>query len=230
MVYRLISHCLSRRLALCLLCHAPAGREAGICRDCAAELPVLGIACPRCALPLPAAVSACPGCLRRPPAIGAARCAWHYAWPVAQLVRRFKHHGDLAAGHSLSLLAAGQLRPAAPPPDLLVPVPLHWRRYWQRGFNQAELVAEVFGRAWQLPVARRLLQRVKAGASQQGLDRRQRLGNLRDTFRVRGEVQGRRIGLVDDVITTGATLDAAAAALLEAGALSISAYALARTP
>ncbi|WP_245720701.1 ComF family protein [Microbulbifer yueqingensis] len=225
----MIARFLSRRLALCLLCHGPAGNEAGICRACAAELPVLGSACPRCALPLPTA-AACPGCLRRPPAIGAARCAWHYAYPVAQLIRRFKHDGDLAAGHSLGLLAARQLRPVEPLPDLLVPVPLHWRRRWQRGFNQAELVAEALGRAWQLPVGRRVMCRIRAGASQQALDRRQRLANLRDSFSVRGKVQGLRIGLVDDVITTGATLDAAAAALLDSGALSISAYALARTP
>lgn len=229
MVYRLISHFLSRRLALCLLCSRPAGTAAGICHACSADLPQLQCACPRCALPLPVAAT-CPRCLRRPPVFDAAHCAWHYAYPVAQLVRRFKDRGDMAAAHSLTMLAAAQLGPPAPPPDILVPVPLHWRRYWQRGFNQAQVIATKLGDAWGLPVHTGKLRRARAGASQRGLDRRQRLRNLEGCFVARGRFDGLHVGLVDDVMTTGATLEAAARTLHSAGAVSISAFALARTP
>ncbi|WP_237059331.1 ComF family protein [Microbulbifer sediminum] len=228
MVYRLISHFLSRRLALCLLCQAPAGNAAGICTSCAAELPQLGCTCPRCARPLPVTAT-CPQCLRHPPAFDAAHCAWHYAYPVAQLVRRLKDHGDMAAAHSLTLLAAERLRPDVPP-DILVPVPLHWRRYWQRGFNQAQVIAARLGHHWQLPVDTGALRRLRSGPSQQQLNRSQRLRNLEGCFAAHRRVEGLRIGLVDDVMTTGATLEAAARSLRQAGALSICTFAMARTP
>jgi ComF family protein len=149
---------------------------------------------------------------------------------VNQLIQHFKYEGDLAAGHSLASLAAETLADMAGSLDLLIPIPLHWRRYWQRGFNQAQLLAETFGHAWQLPVQTRGLRKRHASDRQQSLDRRQRLRNLSGSFAVRAAVKGRRVGLVDDVITTGATMEAAASALLEAGAAQVSAIALARTP
>ncbi len=233
MVYRPISHLLSRslspRLALCLLCGDAADRG-GLCTPCSAELPWLHSACARCALPLPGSATSCPRCLQQPPSFASARAAWHYAFPIGQLVQRFKYRGDLAAGHSLAQLAAIHIPPQEDVPDLLVPVPLHWRRYWSRGFNQAQLIAEEWGRRWQIPVNARLLRKVAAGDTQQQLKRAQRLRNLSRSFAVRKPVDGLHIGLVDDVITTGATLEAAARTLLEGGAGRISAFALARTP
>jgi len=232
MVYRFFSHFSSRsyspRLALCLLCGDGAD-GGGLCTPCAAELPWLHSACRRCALPLPSAGD-CPRCLQQPPSFASARAAWHYAFPVGQLIQRFKYRNDLAAGHSLAQLAAGHIQPREEMPDLLVPVPLHWRRYWSRGYNQAQLIAEEWSRRWRIPVNARLLRKVAAGETQQQLKRAQRLRNLAESFVVRGRADGLHIGLVDDVITTGATLEAAARALLEAGAARVSAYALARTP
>lgn len=234
MVYRLLSQFLSRSLARCLLCGDSCAHHSGLCGGCRAELPTLHAACDRCALPLPPSPSnsgrTCPRCLQQPPAFASARAAWHYAFPVGQLVQRFKYRGDLAAGHSLARLAAARLEPADSRPDLLVPIPLHWRRYWGRGFNQAQLIAAEFGHQWRLPVAVRLLRKRRIGASQQTLSRARRLQNLVHSFRVQGEIERLHIGLVDDVITTGATLEAASRALLDAGAWRISTYALARTP
>lgn len=230
MVYRPISQFLSRQLTRCLLCHGRAER-AGLCDSCTEELPTLGQACRRCALPLPPAAETCPQCLQRPPAFACARAAWHYAFPVAQLLQRFKYQGDLAAGRTLAQLAAGQLTPPGDDrPQLLLPVPLHWRRYWQRGFNQAQLLAAEFGRKWALPVHPGLLRKHSASNPQQQLGRAQRLRNLQDSFYLRRPLSGLHVGLVDDVITTGATLEAAARTLLDAGASRVSAFALARTP
>ncbi|WP_308364054.1 MULTISPECIES: ComF family protein [unclassified Microbulbifer] len=229
MVYKHLSHLLSRGLARCVLCAAGPAEPHGVCAPCLGELPYLHSACRRCALPLPQPADACANCLQQPPAFASARAAWHYAFPVGQLIQRFKYHRDLAAGHSLALLAAAHIRPVDPP-DLLVPIPLHWRRYLTRGYNQAQLLASEFGRQWNIPVKPRLLHKHTATGTQQQLKRGQRLRNLRDSFRVRGTPGGLHIGLVDDVITTGATLEAAARCLLEAGAARVSTFALARTP
>ena len=233
MVYRLVSQILSRQLTRCLLCHGRA-ENAGLCAACRDELPTLVQACQRCALPLPPAAATCARCLQRPPAFTCARAAWHYAFPVAQLLQRFKYQRDLAAGRTLAQLAAVQLAPLLAAqesrPDLLLPVPLHWRRYWQRGFNQAQLIAAEFGRQWELPVHPGLLRKRSASAAQQQLGRAQRLRNLQQSFFLRRPLPGLHVGLVDDVITTGATLEAASRTLLDAGASRVSAFALARTP
>lgn len=233
MVYRLISHFLSHsvapRLTQCLLCGDSAG-SSGLCIPCANELPFLYSACQYCALPLPPSANGCARCLQQPPSFTRASAAWHYAFPIGQLVQRFKYQNDLATGHSLALLAAPRVAPSTDRPDLLVPVPLHWRRYWSRGYNQAQLIATEFAAQWEIPLATRLLRKHSSSETQQQLKRAQRLRNLQHSFSVHGPVTGLHIGLVDDVITTGATLEAAARTLLEAGAARVSAYALARTP
>ncbi|MCW8126140.1 ComF family protein [Microbulbifer halophilus] len=230
MVYRQFSQFLSRSLVRCLLCGDSCPHRSGLCSGCRAELPLLHSACERCALPLPEADRTCPRCLQQPPSFAGARAAWHYAFPVGQLIQRFKYRGDLAAGHSLAQLAANRLAPRTKP-DLLVPIPLHWRKFlFGRGFNQAHQIAEEFGRRWGIPVHPRLLRKVTAGETQQQLKRARRLHNLSRSFAIRGDVDGLHIGLVDDVITTGATLEAASRVLLQAGAEKVSACALARVP
>lgn len=222
------------RILRCVLCGGGAEPHFGFCAGCARDLPLLEGACHTCAMPLPPVTPSpgaqCPNCLSRPPAQAAAHCAWHYGFPVNQLIQRFKYEGDLAAGHSLASLAAETLAHMAGSLDLLIPVPLHWRRYWQRGFNQAQLVADTIGKAWHLPVLPRGLRKCRSSDHQQSLDRRQRLRNLTDSFAVCRDVRECRVGLVDDVITTGATVEAAASALLAAGASQVIAVALARTP
>jgi ComF family protein len=113
--------------------------------------------------------------------------------------------------------------------DLVVPVPMHWWRKWNRGFNQAELLARVVGRRTGIPVARALKRR-RSTLSQAGLTLAQRRENLTGVFRVpaRNRMEGRRVLLVDDVFTTGATASACAAALKRAGARSVVLLTLAR--
>ncbi|WP_444920844.1 ComF family protein [Microbulbifer sp. CnH-101-G] len=229
MVYSLMPSLLTRHLARCLLCGDRAD-EFGICTSCTRELPYLGQACESCALPLASSARLCPSCLRQPPHCQRVQAAWQYAYPVNQLIQRFKYQRDLAAGHSLAQLAATVITPCSDPPNLLVPIPLHWRRYWQRGYNQAQLIAAELGRRWQLPVRPRLLRKTGATRTQSQLRRQQRLRNLLQSFALRESVEGMHIGLVDDVLTTGATLEAAAQRLKEAGARKVSAFVLARTP
>ena len=116
--------------------------------------------------------------------------------------------------------------------DALIPVPLHWRRLWARRFNQSALLAEVVGKAGRLPVSYTALKRVKATPQQVGLSQSQRAANVQGAFRVpgegKGEVAGRRLILVDDVLTSGATADTCARALLRAGAANVDVLVFAR--
>ncbi|WP_226664547.1 ComF family protein [Microbulbifer aggregans] len=233
-MFTFIANQLQRRLTRCLLCNAAEADACGTCAPCRHELPHLGQACQQCALPLATATDTlCPRCLRQPPSNSSCHACWYYAYPVAQLIQRFKYRADLTAGRTLAEVAAQQLAPAVSRdnrPDLLVPMPLHWRRQLARGYNQAQLIADIWGRRWQIPVNNRLLRKAVFTGSQQQLKREERLKNLSRSFAASNAVKGRHIGLVDDVITTGASLEAASATLLTAGARLVSTYALARTP
>jgi ComF family protein len=215
--------------ASCLLCGGR-GDAAGLCAGCRADLPRLENPCPRCALPLPAASIACGECLGKPPPWSRCIAPLLYRPPVSALVAALKYRGRLGAGHLLTTLLAEQLRNEEAHADLLLPVPLHWRRRLRRGFNQAELIADQLGRELALPVAMRLLRRDRATAAQQSLDATSRRRNLRRAFTLRGEVVGLHVALIDDVVTTGATAAELSRLLLSAGAASVQVWSLARTP
>lgn len=153
-----------------------------------------------------------------------------YRGALAAAVRRFKYGGrpDLAGPLGARLAAA--IHDAGLRADLVVPVPLHPRKLRERGYNQAALLAGAVARAAGARVAARGLRRTRDTTAQASLSRRGRLDNLADAFRVRapGAIRGKRVLLVDDVATTGATLRACAAALLGAGAASVTAVVLAR--
>jgi ComF family protein len=148
-----------------------------------------------------------------------------YEAPVDGLLARFKFHAGLASGEVLArLIVAIVDMPAA---DLVVPVPLHRGRLGQRGYNQALELARPLARAWQLPLSLQALHRVRATAAQSELTAPERRRNVRGAFAAR-DVAGRRVLLVDDVITTGSTVREAARTLLAAGASEVRVLAAAR--
>jgi ComF family protein len=193
-----------------------------------AGLPRSPAACSRCALPL-AANAVCGRCLRHPPAIDAAIAAFEYRFPIDRLVQRFKFAGDLAVGRWLGEQLAGATAAAAMP-DLVVAPPLAWARLRERGFNQAVELARVVASAHSLRLDIAALEKARETTPQPGLGRVQRQANLRDAFRATRRWHGEHVAIVDDVMTTGATIDSIARVLRQAGASRVSAWIVARTP
>jgi ComF family protein len=154
---------------------------------------------------------------------------YEYRFPVDRLVQRFKYAGDLAVGKWLATQLAAHAC-GFPGPQLLVPMPITAARLRQRGFNQAVEIARVVSRRVRVPTCARLLERTRDAPPQSGLGRRARRANLRDAFACRQPLGVRHVALVDDVITTGATADAAARVLKRAGAERVDVWTLARTP
>jgi ComF family protein len=214
----------------CLVCTEPGQHRRDLCGPCAAGLPQMPVACPHCALPLPADADAgqpCGRCQRRRPPLQLAAAAFVYGAPVDGLLRRFKFHQDLAAGR---LLAELMCQPMAtlPQPDALMPVPLHRARLRRRGYDQALELARPLATALQLPLCQGL-RRVRATAPQSELDAAARRRNLKAAFVAKGPLP-QHVALVDDVMTTGATLHAAAIALRRAGVQRVDAWVCARVP
>ena len=211
--------------ACCLVCgEACEPRSHGLCAACRGALPWNRSACLRCGLPLPLPAAACGHCQRRPPPLAETRSVFRYEPPLDRLLPRLKFHDDLAAGHLLGTLMAqalaGTERPAA-----LVPLSLHRRRLRGRGFDQTLELAKPLARALHVPLMDDVLVRVRETAPQSRLDAAARRRNLRRAFAVReGAILPTHVVLIDDVMTTGATLHAAADALLRAGVARVDAW------
>jgi len=213
----------------CLLCGEIGRQGRDLCAACNVALPWNLSACLRCALPLPAP-GTCGICLQKPPAMTETHAAFVYGFPLDRLVPRLKFHHDLAAGRLLSELMAEHLAPVTLP-AAVVPVPLHPQRLRRRGYDQALELARPLARTLQLPLLPDLLLRVRDTSAQSELDAGARQRNLRRAFAVRAHVElPMHVALVDDVMTTGATLQAAATTLRRAGVARVDAWVCARVP
>ena len=208
------------------------------CGSCWAGLPIgLGSGCVVCGEPFPGLDGdwPCDACRRAPPPYAFARAVAAYDGGMREAIHALKYGGRPAVASPLGQLLSGAGREVLPVPpdewaDGLVPIPLHRVRRAERGFNQAEILAQPCGAAWRLPVLGRALVRTRPTLPQTDLDADARRANVRDAFRVPrpAAILGRRLLLVDDVLTTGATVSAAARALRSAGAAAVGVLTLAR--
>jgi ComF family protein len=220
---------------LCPACRQPVGGH-GLCASCWAKLSL--IAPPYCErLGIPFAYDPGPGVLSMeaitdPPAYHRARAAVRYDDVARALVHALKYGDRLDLAPTMGRWMARAGRELLADADALIPVPLHWRRLLARRFNQSGLLAKAIGQESGIPLAEAALKRVKATAQQVGLSQAERAQNVQGAFRVpaerKAEVAGRRLVLVDDVLTSGATSDACARALLRAGARSVDLLVFAR--
>jgi ComF family protein len=205
------------------------GRER-LCRPCVERFVATGPRCPRCALPLEAPL--CGHCLRDPLPLQAVSAALGYQPPWDELLHALKYGQALGLLPALTELLLKRLEhdDAARTSVTLLPVPLHPRRLGERGYNQAALLAQSLGKRLALPVQLDTLHRVVDTPTQTRLGRRERLANLRQAFALGAQVAGLHLVLVDDVMTTGATLATLATLLQREGAARVDAWVLARTP
>ena len=219
---------------LCPVCrNAPLAESQPFCPGCTERIePLPPGRCSRCALPFVAVAGSthlCADCLRHEPPFGRVHAAGLYAGSLKQALQLFKYSGAIELDRTLARLLCAMLPPLSGD-EILLPVPLHPQRLRHRGYNQSLLLARAMACILQIPLERTLLERVVATPSQQGLDARQRMSNLHGAFRCRRRLQGERMLLVDDVMTTGATLAACSYALLDAGAGSVDGAVVGRAP
>ena len=211
----------------CMACGEPGADGRDLCGACHAAMPWQGPACVRCALPLPQA-GQCGQCLQAPPPLDDVHAVFDYAFPLDRLLPRLKFHRDFAAGRVLAQCMADRLADL-PRPDALIPIPLHHARLRSRGYDQALELARPLAQALHLPLLGNALQRRKTTTAQSRLDADARQRNLRGAFDVvsAASIPGHAV-LVDDVMTTGATLHAAARVLHKAGVQRVDAWVCAR--
>jgi ComF family protein len=220
---------------LCVSCREPVA-GVGVCAECWARLSFIAPPlCPR--LGIPFVYDPGPGLLSMeaiadPPAYTRARAAVRYDDVARTLVHALKYHDrtDLAPAMGRWMARAGQELLAEA--DVLIPVPLHWRRGWSRRYNQSGALARAIEKRVGVPVAGDALRRIRPTQQQIGLSRAQRASNVQGAFKVSPEkaheIQGRRVVLIDDVLTSGATTDACARALLRAKAAQVDVLVFAR--
>lgn len=214
----------------CLVCHAWPTQP--VCEACVNRFAQPQPRCQTCALPVPSGIRRCGACLKTPPPLDACLAAVPYAFPWSDLIVGYKFHNDtgLSSAFALLLRSTPWVEPALDAADAVLPMPLSGARLKTRGFNQALLLARQLAPD---KTDNRLLLRIKDTPPQSSLKRADRLGSVNDAFAIdpllAAQVKGARLVLVDDVMTSGASLFAATRVLRAAGAAHITGMVIART-
>jgi ComF family protein len=223
------------------LCHncrefIPNAGRVHVCEKClTTSRPIQSPMCSCCGIPFATDEGIshlCGNCIAKHPPFDAACGAYLYEGAVKELIHRFKYDGRVQCRRPLALLLLERLSGVVADfsSDMIIPVPLHKKRLRQRGFNQAILIGEVLAKEWRVPFERRLLQRIRWTEPQVNLAASERMANVKGAFALREPklVSGKRIVLVDDVLTTGSTVAECSKVLKKAGALAVIAVTVAR--
>lgn len=222
-LYRCLPH-------LCPLCLSPCDHY--LCLPCSQNLPQIAVGCEVCGLPLEHADNICGDCLKYPKAYTQTVCPLLYRHPVKHLLQQFKNSRPTIVAQALlpPLIAHLSRRYRGQPwPEILVPIPIHWTKTLSRGFNQAQILSQLLSQHTGIP-SQTLLQRPLRLHNQKTLRRSERFRNLKLAFVCSTSLMGRRVAVIDDIVTTCATAMAAAETLQRAGAKQVDIWALARTP
>ncbi|WP_077649616.1 ComF family protein [Salinivibrio kushneri] len=229
---RLLTHWRGKLLpSQCPVCHlsldaAPESATPALCCAACWDAHYSYCLCQCCGLPVPTPQARCGVCLSHPPAWDRLVAISAYEDPLPQLIHAFKYQQAFELAMPFARQLSERIHHPAP---VLLPVPLHWRRRWQRGFNQSVHLAWALADHLDTQVADNVLVRHRHTAPQQGLSRQARLSNLKHAFAISGELPGSHVAIIDDVVTTGQTVSQLCRLLRRAGAETIDIYCLART-
>jgi len=217
----------------CLLCGGQGQQGRDICEGCLRELPRNLSCCPVCALPLPqeyGTSTTCGNCLTHHPGFDLSHAPFLYLPPIGRLIGDLKFNSGLTQARLLARLLGDFLETAMEgPPELLIPVPLHPSRLRERGYNQSLELARPLSRQFGIPLQYNLCTRIRATPHQLSLKKQDRARNVRGGFRVSGKLNAAHVALIDDVITTGATVSELARQLKKNGVERVDVWAVART-
>ncbi len=215
----------------CLMCASHDGGDVGICQACLNDLPWHSAAqCPQCALISDGLV--CGSCLNSPPSFDATHALFTYHYPADKLLQHYKYKQTLHLANTFaSLLIDKKLSPSHTKQkiDLIIPMPMHKTRLKERGFNQALEVARLISKSMQIKLDYTSCQRPKYTPPQASLPLKERIKNIRGVFDCQKNLQSLNIAIVDDVMTTGASLNELASTLKQAGASHVECWVIART-
>lgn len=211
----------------CVLCGSMS-HDGLWCAACDADLPYLNAPhCPVCALPTPSG-EVCGHCLKQPPLFTRTTALFGYSFPLDKLIQGMKYGEQLALAHAFAKKLVQRIDKSNLP-DCVIAMPLHPAKLRERGFNQSLLLAATVARDLKLELLPNACRRVRDTPPQSALPWKQRKKNVRNAFCCDMDLTGKRIALVDDVLTTGASLNALAEAVQQRGASQISAWVVART-
>ena len=220
----------------CLLCASPQANSHGLCSPCLNELPWhASTSCPQCGLS--SSGQLCGSCISSPPDFDATHAVFLYQYPIDKMMQRYKYGNMLNISHtfgqlladksSLGFLNTGSLNTSAI--DLIIPMPMHPTRIKQRGFNQALEIAKVLTKNHPKKLDYKSVVRQTLTPPQASLALKERVKNIKGAFKVNNDLAGKRIAIVDDVMTTGASLNELAKTLKKAGASHVECWVIART-
>lgn len=210
----------------CLLCAVKVDSQLSLCTDCLASLPEAPS--PNCAqCGLPALSQVCGSCLKNKPSYDATHALFSYGFPVDAVLQHYKYSNALYLSQTLGRLLQEKI--LTDDYDVIIPMPLHPSRIKERGFNQSLEVAKVMAKHHSIRLDSSSCHRIKNTPPQASLAPKERIKNMQGAFDCTADFSGQHIALVDDVMTTGASLNALAKTLKEAGATKVSCYVIART-
>jgi len=215
-----------------MLCSSHEGGETGLCKPCLQSLPWhIAPQCPQCGLLSDGLI--CGSCLNAPPSFDATHALFSYDYPLDRLLQHYKYRESLHLADTFASLFISKLAGAsislAQKPDLIIPMPMHGERLKQRGFNQALEIARLISKATEIKLDYTACQRTRLTPPQASLPLKERIKNIRGVFKCEKNLQGLNIALVDDVMTTGASLNELAKTLKQAGAAHVECWVIART-
>lgn len=217
----------------CILCNSISNKR--LCKPCHYQFfQSSQYQCTCCALPLLHSAIFCGECLKIRPHFNHTVSPYLYQKPLSTLLFHFKQQGDFYTGKALSELFSQKikqyyLQQHRPYPDLITPMPQHWKKQRERGFNHTVFFAHDISKKMRIPIFKNV-KRIKGGLEQKELNRKTRLKNLQNSFSISQSLNGEHIAIIDDVMTTGATANALAETLKKAGAGQVTIWVLSRTP